>query len=107
MAIRKSTDPLNQSFDMGCPDCSCDVILPIMKVRANVSFSGNRLQFEWPSRSETQEEFARAACPQCGLVFTIKADGTISRSGNRLFSGKPFLDLRNGSDKGRRAKARV
>lgn len=71
------------SFDISCPDCACDVLLPLMKVRAIKSFSGNKIQIEWPSKDES-EEFARVACPQCGLVFVVKGDASISKSQNRI-----------------------
>jgi hypothetical protein len=53
-----------------------------MKVKAIRSFSGNKIQIEWPSKAE--DEYARVACPECGLVFVVQANGSIARSDNRL-----------------------
>lgn len=71
------------SFDVKCPECDCDTLLPLMIIRAVRSFSGNKIQVEWPSR-DNADEFARVACPQCGLVFIVRADGTVTKSSNRL-----------------------
>lgn len=76
-------DAANVVFDVCCPECKCDVLMPLMKVRAIRSFSGNKIQIEWPSKDE-RDEFARVACPQCGIAFTVRADGSISKSSNRL-----------------------
>ena len=73
------------SFDVACPECKCDVMLPLMKLTVFKSFSGNRIQIEWPSRGQDDIEFARVACPACGVVLTVQADGTTSKSSYRLF----------------------
>jgi hypothetical protein len=73
------------SFDVTCPECKCDVMLPLMKLTVFKSFSGNRIQIEWPSRDQNDTEFARVACPACGVVLTVHADGTSSKSSYRLF----------------------
>lgn len=70
-------------FDVLCPNCKCDVIVPIMKLRYEKSFSGNKIRAEWPSRDEV-DEFARVACPACWLVYTVRADGTYMKSSNHL-----------------------
>lgn len=77
-----SKDAAQVSFDVSCPECNCDVLLPLMKVRAVRSFSGNKIQIEWPSKAE--DEYARVACPHCGLVFVVQANGSIAKSDNRL-----------------------
>lgn len=77
------------SFDVCCQDCGCDVMLPLVKMTAVKSFSGNKIQIEWPSR-ENADDFARVACPQCGTVMVVQGDTTMVKSPNKLFAGKPF-----------------
>jgi predicted RNA-binding Zn-ribbon protein involved in translation (DUF1610 family) len=75
-------------FDVVCPDCGCDAIIPLMKLRTERSFTGNRILVEWPSR-EGVDDFANIACPQCGLVMVLKSGGNIVKSGNHLGGTKP------------------
>jgi ribosomal protein S27E len=78
----------NESLRASCPDCKCDVFLPLMGIWINMSFQGNRLRMIWPDRAEDdKEEFANVACPKCGNVLVVHADGRIVRSGNKMFSG--------------------
>lgn len=86
--MAKTTEAPKVSYDVSCIDCGCDVLLPLMKLKAFKSFSGDRIQVEWPSR-DNQEEFARVACPQCGIVMTIQANGQVNKSGRRLMEGNP------------------
>lgn len=78
----------NKTFRASCPKCACDTVLPLMGIYVSMSFSGNRLTMEWPSRGNDNQEFANVACPQCGAVLRIHADGQIVHGGNYLFSGK-------------------
>ena len=80
--------PADETFKAGCPECECNVFIPLMGVWVNRSFQGNRLRMEWPYRGENDQEYADVACPQCGAVLRVHADGKISPSGNRMFSGK-------------------
>jgi hypothetical protein len=76
------------NFRACCPKCECDTVIPLMGVWVSKSFSGNRLRMEWPSRGDSNEEFANVGCPQCGAVLRIHADGRIVPSGNQMFTGK-------------------
>lgn len=71
--------------DAACPDCKCDTLIPLMKIKIITSFTGNKLQMEWPSR-ENADEIARVACPACQTVFTVKGAGIVQKASNKLFS---------------------
>lgn len=77
----------NETFKAECPKCKCNVFIPLMGVWVNRSFQGNRLRMEWPYRGENDQEYADVACPQCGSVLRVHADGRIVHSGNHMFSG--------------------
>ena len=79
----------NETFKAGCPKCKCTVFMPLMGVWVNRSFQGNRLRMEWPYRGENDQEYADVACPQCGAVLRVHADGKIVHSGNHMF-GAPI-----------------
>ena len=70
--------------DAACPDCHCDLLIPLMKIRVITSFSGNRLQMEWPSRDKG-DEVANVACPNCQAVFVLRGGGTVTKSHNKVF----------------------
>jgi len=84
MTEKKTAAP-QVAFDVSCNECGCDVLLPLMKLVSFKSFSGNRIQVEWPSRNN-DDEFARVACPSCGLIMVVHADGRTNPSDYRLFS---------------------
>ena len=83
--MRKRKAP-QVDFSVAC-DCGCDMFLPLMKIHAVKSFSGDRIRVEWPSRGDNDQEFARLACPACGSVMTVDGGARITRSDRKLFGG--------------------
>lgn len=75
--------PASETFDVVCPKCSCDYMVPIMKLRYTKSFAGNRLQVEWPSH-EGVNDSAMVACPSCWEIIRVTNGGSIEALGKKL-----------------------
>lgn len=72
-------------FDVVCSECGCDLLIPLMRLRALRGYTIARIQVEWPS-SVGADEYANVACPNCGAVLVIHASGKTTLSENRLFA---------------------
>ena len=81
--LKKGEKPLSEVTDIKCPDCTCDYIIPCIKMSFIRSFAGNRLQCHWPER-EASNDTALVSCPNCGLVFRITPSGSIQKTERRL-----------------------
>lgn len=72
--LKKGEKPLSSTWDVVCPDCSCDYLMPCIKMTFTKSFAGNKIQNHWPER-EASNDTALVGCPNCGIIFRIAPDG--------------------------------
>jgi len=82
----KVQKPVSEVVDVTCPKCTCDWMMPLMKIRNIRSFAGNKIQIEWPSR-DGDNECVMLACPSCWEIIRVTAGGSIQALDKKL-SGK-------------------
>jgi transcription elongation factor Elf1 len=82
----KKEKPESETFQIVCPECSCDHVIPLMRIQFTRSFAGNRMQVEWPTH-KTEGDSATLSCPKCGIVFHVDHEGVARKTGKRWKGG--------------------
>jgi hypothetical protein len=80
---KKALENPSKTFQIACPDCACDYFIPLMKAFFTKSFAGNRFTVSWPNRHEGNDS-AVLCCPACYIIYSVKEDGTIVKTGKKL-----------------------
>jgi hypothetical protein len=75
------------TFQILCPDCGCDYLIPMYGLSFTKSFAGNRLNVTWPAK-DGADDTALVACPQCAIVIRITGDGKVEKTLGRWASKK-------------------
>ena len=74
MAETKPETPKVKTFQVACPECECDYLIPLMRLIFVKSFAGNRIQCEWPTRKDINDS-ALVVCPACATMIKVTEDG--------------------------------
>jgi hypothetical protein len=69
----------SSTYQIVCPDCGCDYLIPLYVLHFTKSFAGNRLTTTWPSREGT-DDTALVACPICADVIRVTNEGKVEKT---------------------------